>query len=546
MAALAVPEPGRAEAAPGPVPAASAARIEADVRFLADDLLEGRAAGTRGYDLAALYVATQYRQMGLEPAGDDGGYFERVPLLKGTLQREGSRFAITRAGKTTDFEFESQCLPGVNFFEGSADVTAPMVFVGQAVRAPELGHDDLAGVDVRGKIAVMLTNAPRQFPIDQRAFHSDSTGKRRELARLGAVGIITLDDPENEKKRPWVLDAPNWRQPVMRSLDAAGRPHDDFPEIRVRAVCSVAVADAFFAGSPHTAAEVYEMLEQGRLRSFDLAGTATLATRATLERIESHNVIGRLRGSDPRLAAEHVAFTAHLDHLGVGAPHGGDAIYNGAQDNAVGVATMLEAARQLADDAAKQKRSVLFVALTAEEMGLLGARQFVADPTVPLDSIVANVNMDMPLLIGDASDVVPIGLEHSTLEPVVRRAAAAAGLTLTPDPFPEEVIFIRSDQYEFVRAGIPAIYLLSGVKLRDGGDGVKGIAEFLAKRYHLPSDDVDQPIHWPGAARLAWLNHHIALEIANDPARPAWKTGDFFGERFGPAASTAAPAPPGR
>lgn len=544
LVALAAPPPGRADTAA--VPAASAARIEADVRFLADDLLEGRAAGTRGYDLAALYVAAQYRHMGLEPAGDGDSYFERVPLLKGTLQREGARFAITRDGRTTELEFETQCLPGVNFFEGSAEVTAPMVFVGQAVRAPELGHDDLAGVDLRGKIAVMLTNAPKRFPIDQRAFHSDSTEKRRELARLGAVGVLTLDDPKNEKKRPWALDAPNWRQPVMRALDAEGRPHDDFPELRVRAACSVAVAEALFSGSPHTAAEVYEMLEQGRLQSFDLAGTATLATRATLERIESHNVIGRLRGSDPKLAAEHVVFTAHLDHLGVGAPHGGDAIYNGAQDNAVGVATMLESARQLADDAARPKRSVLFVALTAEEVGLLGARQFVADPTVPLESIVANVNMDMPLLIGDVSDVVPIGLEHSTLEPVVRRAATAAGLTLTPDPFPEEVIFIRSDQYEFVRAGIPAIYLLSGVNSRDGGDGLKRMAEFLANRYHLPNDDLSQPIDWAVAARLARLNHNIALEIANEPARPAWKPGDFFGDRFGAAAAPVGPTAPVR
>jgi Zn-dependent M28 family amino/carboxypeptidase len=274
------------------------------------------------------------------------------------------------------------------------------------------------------------------------------------------------------------------------------------------------------------------MLEQGTLRSFDLAGTATLASRARLEPVESRNVIARLPGSDPKLAAEHVVFTAHLDHVGIGAPHAGDAIYNGAQDNAVGVATMLEAASMLAGGPARPKRSMLFIALTAEEKGLLGAFHFAAQPTVPAGSLVANVNMDMPLLLADVSDVIPIGIEHSTLESVARRAVAEAGLTLTPDPFPDEVVFVRSDQYAFVRQGVPAIYLLSGVSTRDGSDGAQLFRDFHAHRYHLPSDDIGQPIHWTGAARLAYVNYRIGLAIGNDPQRPAWKPGDFFGGKF--------------
>jgi hypothetical protein len=511
----------------------SAASIESDVRFLADDLLEGREAGTRGFDLAALYVATQYRRIGLQPAGEDGTFFQPVPMLRGVREREGARFAIVRDGIATEFAFESDFLPTVNYTAGAAEVTAPMVFVGQGVRAPELQHDDFAGVDLEGKIAVVLDDAPARFPIDQRAFHASITEKLRDLERLGAVGVIFLDDPVGEKKRPWARRARNWQRPGMRRLDAGGQPADDFPAVGVRVSAGVHVADAIFAGSPHTAAEVFAWLESGELRAFELAGVATLASRARLERVDSHNVVGRLPGRDARLAAEHVAFIAHLDHLGIGAAVDGDAIYNGAQDNAVGVATMLEAARLLAAHPERPKRSMLFVALTAEEKGLLGAFQFAAEPTVPRGSLVATINMDMPLPLGDASDVVAIGIEHSTLQAVAERAVAEAGLTMTQDPFADEVLFVRSDQYPFVREGVPAIVLLAGVKPRDGSDGVQRFREFLATRYHMPSDDLDHPIDWPGAAKLALLNFRIGLAIGNDPERPAWNPGDFFGRQFG-------------
>lgn len=526
-----------APAATAPSPdeiAQSTARIEADVRFLADDLLEGREAGTRGFDLAALYVASQYRLIGLEPGGEDGSFFQRVPMMRGIREREGTRFAITRDGRTQEFAFESEFLPEINFTAAAAAVTAPMVFVGQAVHAPELKHDDFAGVDVNGKIAVVLNNAPARFPTDQRAFHASPSEKLRELERRGAVGVIFLRDPVRDARRPWALDSPNWQRPAMRRIDAQGLPADNFPRLPVRVSASVDVAEAIFAGSPHTASEVFDTLESGELRAFDLVGEAMLATRARLDRIESRNVIGRLPGSAARLAAEHVVFTAHLDHLGLGAPHDGDSIYNGAQDNAVGVATMLESARLLATGRKAPKRSMLFIALTAEEKGLLGSYHFAAQPTVPRESLVANVNMDMPLLIGDVGDAVPIGIEHSTLEGVARRAVTDVGLALTPDPLPEEVGFVRSDQYPFVREGIPAIYLRSGIKLRDGSDGLAMVKEFFSRRYHLPNDDLNQPMHWPAAAQLAHVNYRIGLLIGNDPARPAWNPGNFFGETFGP------------
>jgi len=534
MVILAAASPaGAGDPQAGEARARSAARIEADVRFLADDQLEGREAGTRGFDLAALYVATQFRLVGLEPAGDSGTFFQAVPMVRGVREQEGARFAITRDGAPVEFAFESDFLPAVNYTAGAAEITAPMVFVGQGVRAPELQHDDFAGVDVKGKIVVLLDNAPARFPIDQRAFHASSTEKLRELARLGAAGAIFLDDPVSDKKRPWAFTARNWQRPGMRRIDADGQPADDFPAIAVRVSAGVHLADALFTGSPHTAAEVFAWLETGQLRAFDLAGEATLATRARLERVASHNVVGRLAGRDAQLSREHVAFIAHLDHLGIGAAVDGDVIYNGAQDNAVGVATLLEAARLLAANPERPKRSMLFLALTAEEKGLLGAFQFAAEPTVPRRSLVATINMDMPLPLSDASDVVAIGIEHSTLQSVAERAVEEAGLAMTPDPFADEVLFVRSDQYPFVRVGVPAIVLLAGVKPRDGSDGLQRFREFLAARYHQPNDDLNHPIHWLGAADLAMLNFRIGLAVGNDPERPAWNPGDFFGETFG-------------
>jgi len=394
-----------------PDSADAATRIEADVRYLADDLLEGRETGTRGYDLAAHYVASEFRKLGLKPVAS-ASYLQPVPLLRGQTLRDGARFAIERDGNSTDFIFEDDYVPQANFSEASSTITAPLVFVGQAVHAPELGHDDFEGVDVRDKIAVMFANAPSNFPIDERAFHASRVEKARLLEARGAIGVISLRDPKDEEKRPWALGAKNWASAGMRLRDAAGKPIEDFPGLRVRISMRASLAETLFVGAPHSAAEILTMLRENRLKSFDLPGTATLSQATETHPVESFNVVGRLAGSDAALAGEHVVLTAHLDHLGIGAPINGDSIYNGALDNALGVSVMLEAARAMVAAHAPPKRSVLFVAFTGEEKGLLGAFHFVAAPPVDKSSIVANVNMDMPVLLGALSDVVPIGMEH--------------------------------------------------------------------------------------------------------------------------------------
>jgi hypothetical protein len=534
VACSGAPEAPPAAATPAPAADDGARRIESDVAFLADDLLEGRAAGTRGYDLAARYVASRYRAIGLAPAGDDGSYFQKVPLLEARRVQEGARFSVQREGGNLDFAFQTDFLPGLNFNAGSHAVSAPLVFVGQAVHAPELGHDDFEGVDLTGKVAVYFSGAPSTFGNTQRAYHSSGLRKMSQLAERGAIGAIGIGNPVDEAKYPWARGARNWQMPGMRLVDTEGRPVDAFPEIRATASLGVDGARRLLEGAPMPVEEIFERREKGKLESFDLPGQVTLAGATTLARVDSVNVVAKIEGSDPALAGEHIAYSAHLDHIGIGAEVDGDGIYNGAFDNALGIAVMLQAATELQADAAKPRRSLLFVAVTAEERGLLGADYFAKFPTVPRESLVANINMDMPVFLTDVTDVVPIGVEHSTLEADVEAAAAQLGVGLTPDPKPEEVVFVRSDQYAFVRQGIPAVYLDAGIKARNPDiDALALYEDFLTGHYHQPSDETDLAIHYPSAAMLARLNAEIGRRVGNADARPAWKEGDFFGKTFG-------------
>lgn len=530
----------------------AARRIEADVRFLADDLLEGRETGTRGYDLAALYVAERFRSGGLQPAGDNGSYFQRVPLLKAIRAAEGARLAIKRDGKTVVLRFREEFLPSVNFNAPEHALEAPAVFVGQGVHAPDLKHDDFAGLDLTGKIAVLFGGAPATFDNDRRAFHSSLREKSRVLVERGAVGVVLLNSGQDEARAPWARTADNWNKPGMRLRGDDGKGLDTFPQLQAGAVVSAAAADALFAGSGKTAAQWFKAVQAGTARGFDLPGTLLLAGRTTIEPLDSRNVVARLPGSDTALGQEHVVYTAHLDHVGIGAAVNGDAIYNGALDNALGVSILLETARALRAGKDRPRRSVLFIALTGEEKGLLGSEWYALHPTVARASLVANINMDMPVLLAPSSDVVPIGIEHSSLRQLVQQAAKDIGVGLSPDPFPEEVVFVRSDQYSFIRAGIPAVYLDGGVvavkpadaKAAAGTPDAKtdpklAFRAFLRSCYHQPCDDVTQPIRYDDAARLARLNARIGTLVGNIAERPHWNDGDFFGQRFGDATTRA-------
>jgi Zn-dependent M28 family amino/carboxypeptidase len=528
---------GTREAVPAPT-LASPGAIEAHVRFLADDLLEGREAGTRGHELAARYAAAQFALLGLEPGGPDGSWYQKVPLLRGTRVLEGARFSVARGGRVERFAVLGEFLPSVNYDLRDAEVSAPLVFVGQAVRAPELGHDDLAGVDLKGKIAVYFGGAPERFGYVERAVSSSSREKAKALVAAGAVGTIYLSRPEDEAKYPWERAAARWARPGMRVQGPDGKAVDNFGELRASVSLSVAAARRLFEGAPLSYDEALAQVAAGTARPMPLPGVATLGVHSDREAVESRNVVARLPGADPALAAEHVVFTAHLDHIGVNAPDparpDADRINNGATDNALGTAILFEVARLMQRSTVRPRRSALFVLVTAEEKGLLGADYFAEFPTVPVGDLVADINMDMPVLLAPLTDVISFGAEHSTLGKVVAEAVRANGMTLSPDPLPEESVFVRSDQFAFVRRGIPSVYLDAGIVARDPAVDGKALLEgFLKEHYHQPSDEASLPIDYATAARLADVNLRIGMAVANDPQRPRWDAGSFLGKRYG-------------
>ncbi len=509
-------------------------RVQAHTTFLADDLLEGRATGERGFALAAAYVVAQFQRLGLAPAGDDAGYLQRVPLLESRPRLEASRLGQSSAAGETAFE------PGNDFFaapapgETAAEVTAEAVFVGYGVEAPAQGYDDFAGVDLRGKIAVLLPGAPATFPSEVRAHHASLVEKYSSLVRRGAVGVVTVITPFEESRYPWGMTLNAQRFPAMRRLDPAGAPVDAFPELRVRATVRRTSAGRLFAAAGRRAEEVFAAADRSEPQSGPLGTTLTLAAAADVRTLACTNVLGWLPGSDPALAAEPLVFTAHLDHVGIGAPVNGDAIYNGAMDNAIGIAALLEVAEQLAAGA-PPRRPVLFAALTAEEKGLLGAYHLAAHPPQRVTRFAANLNVDMPTFPAATRDVIAWGAEHSTLGPLTEAVARTRGFTVSPDPWPEETIFVRSDQYPFVRAGVPALYLGTGIKPLDPAVDLAGLTDRLFReRYHKPSDDLGQPIDWPSAGAFAALAAELARAIADDATPPAWRDGSFFGGLFGP------------
>ena len=514
----------------GPGDRVSAGRIMADITFLADDLLEGRAAGTRGYDLAARYVASQMAQIGLTP-GFDGGWFQQFPLLQSRVDQESSRLVLDGTALEPGEDF----LTGKNFFAEDSQVSAPVVLAGFGVQAPELGHDDYADLDVRGRIVAIFSGAPSTFPNDQRAFHSSRTRKSRIASELGAVGVINIRTRVDQERVAWERMQTGSAFPGMRWLDGDGRPRDAFAGLKGSVYLSDSARAGLFANVPLTEAQALDAAAAGTAPRLDLKIEAQIRTLSALSGARSANVGGLLPGSDPELRDEWMVVTAHLDHKGIGPEIDGDGIYNGAYDNASGVAFILEAARMIAQDEQAPARSVLFLAVGAEEVGLLGSDYFIHHPPVPVDRIVANANMDMAIMTFPVAEIVAFGAEHTTLGPVAAKAAEAAGFRMAPDPMPEEVIFIRSDQFSFVKQGVPAIYMDVGTGSSDPTiDGEAQVREFLTTHYHKPSDDLTRTFHADSMRRFVATNYSLIREIADAPERPRWRKSNFFGETFGP------------
>ena len=510
-------------------PAQSADRVRAHVEFLASDLLEGREPGSKGYDIAANYVASQFAQLGLKPAGQDGTYFQTVPLVAFRPADQGAYVVRTEDGAATPLVFGEDVLIGRNAGPRNHKVSAPLVFAGWGVVAPEKKHDDYKGLNVKGKIVVVLGGGPPGFQTEERAYYGNARTKREAAAKAGAVGVIFVATPKDEARRPFAEGKRTWQAWSMTWRGPGGAAYDAAPAAPGLGSVSVKGAAKLFAGAPKTFAEVAAVADsaKGAVPRFALATGLDVTLRAEVKTIQSANVAGLIEGSDPQLKDEVVVLSAHLDHIGITAPLNGDEINNGALDNAGGIATTLEVARAFRESGQAPKRSLLFLAVTAEEKGLLGAEYFARNPTVA-GTLVANVNLDMPILTYDFLDVVAFGAERSTLAPTVQRAAQRVGVTLSPDPMPEEGLFTRSDHFRFVEVGVPSTFLMTG--FQNGGEAK--FRGFLKDCYHKPCDDLSQGIDYAAGAKFARINYEIARELADAPARPQWNKGDFFGTRF--------------
>jgi hypothetical protein len=507
--------------------------IRADMRFLSDDLLEGRGIETQGYGVAARYMASQFEALGLQPAGS-AGYLQNVPLRSSRIDEAKATLTWVRAGVPEALTLRQDYIPSVDPLHSETSVEAPVVFVGYGVTAKDQHYDDYEGIDAKGKIVAYIFGAPN-FESSLRAHNSSGIVKRQNAVAHGAVGVILVDDPVLEKLYSFAKRVRDLETPEYYWLDSQGRPNDYFPDIRAAASLSMEASKKFFEGSAHSAEQVYGSLSAGKPMSFSLPLVAKIHSVSRLGDLVSPNVVAKLEGSDPALKSEYLVYTAHLDHLGIGAAVQGDKIYNGALDNASGSAILIETARAFSRMKPRPRRSILFVAVTAEESGLLGSDYFAHYPTVPASSLVANVNMDEDVMLWPLRDIVAFGAEHSSLGGVVERAAKRLNLSRSADPMPQEVVFIRSDQYSFVKQGIPAIYPIAGFKSSDPKIDPAAIFEkWEETRYHQPQDDMEQPgLDFDAAVHYAKFIFLCGYYVTQDPQRPRWNAGDFFGDLYG-------------
>jgi Zn-dependent M28 family amino/carboxypeptidase len=491
------------------------------VTVLAGDSMEGRETGSPGLRKAEAYVVDQLKKAGLEPAGTDG-YYQPVKFNSRQIVERDSSAALIRDGQAEPLTLGDEAYFNTHV-DLAPEVEAPLVFVGYGLSVPEEHYDDLAGLDVVGKVAVVLTGSPAEIPAAL-ASHYQSTGERwKAFRKAGVVGIIAIPNPS-------ALDIPWARMTLSRtrpSMDLADPQFHETEGEQLALTFNPEKAEKLFAGSGHTFKEIADLAKDRRpLPRFPLA--VSIKTKATVEKteVESANVIARLEGSDPRLRNEYGVLSAHIDHLGIGESIKGERIYHGAMDNASGDAVLLDVAAQLKKSTQKLRRSLLFVFVTGEEEGLLGSKYFAANPTVDVKSMVADINVDMFLPLVPLKLLTVYGLAESDLGDLVRSIAESSGLAVQVDPEPLRNVFIRSDQYNFIRHGIPALAM--DVAPKPGSPEQKIFKDWLTERYHAPSDDLNQPVDLSAAAAYEEVVRELMVSVANREQRPRWKAGSFF------------------
>ena len=493
----------------------------AHIQYLADDRLEGRGTGTAGFAKAAAYVTEQFEKAGLQPAGENG-YAQTVEFNVLELDEANSSLEITHDGKPVPFAFGEDGFLVTT--PNAAAVAAPAVFVGYGLSIPEQNYDDFSGLDLAGKIVVYVTGGPSSLPTEVKAHYQSSYERRKGLAAAGAIGAIVIPNPTAEEV-PWSRTAGARFSQRMELKDMGGAPAPKFS-----LVLNPEHADKLFEGSGHSFAEIRSLLGSAKpLPHFPLAITVRAKTAEKRSTAPSQNLAGVLPGSDRQ--DEYVVISAHLDHLGIGQPVNGDRIYNGAMDDASGIASLIEIARAMHDSQARPRRSILFLAVTAEEKGLLGSEYFASHQTVT-GTIVADINMDMYLPLFPLKYLEVQGLGESTLGDDITAVAKESGVIVQADKQPDHVRFIRSDQYSFIKRGVPSLAFKFG--WLPGTPEEKRFNDWYKDRYHGPADDTSQPVDKAAAAQFDAILAKLALRVADAETRPTWKSSSFF-RRFAKA-----------
>ena len=498
------------------------------VKVLADDNMEGRETGSAGLRRAEVYIVDQLKQAGIQPAGTDG-YYQAVKFQSRQIIERDSSLALVRNGKVEPLTLGEDAYLSTRI-DLAPEVEAPLVFVGYGLSIPEKNYDDLSGLDLNGKVAVILSGSPADIPGPLASHYQSAAERWKALRKAGAVGTITITNPAN-------MDVPWSRVSVNRALPSMALVGSEFNETegyKLAVVFNPAKADRLFEGSGHSFEELLNIAkDRKQLPRFPLTASIKAKARVEKKNLESANVVGTLSGSDPELKNEYVVLSAHIDHLGIGEPINGDRIYNGAMDNGSGSALLLDLVSSLKKSPEKLKRSILIVFVTGEEKGLLGSKYFTAHPTVDPKTMVADINTDMFLPIVPLKVLTVYGLAESDLGDTVREVARARGIDIQPDQMPERNIFIRSDQYNFIRHGIPALAI--GVGFTPGSPEQKIFKDWLTQRYHAPSDDVNQPVDLATAAGYEEVIRGLTISVAENPHRPQWKQDSFF-RRYAEAA----------
>src|SRR5271166_2749121 len=492
------------------------------VKVLADDSLEGRDTGSEGLRKAQEYAVEQFEKAGLLAAGTNV-FYQPVPFTQFEVDEAKSSLTLVGDGRTTKLSFADDAFLSARFTRVSKQLSAPLVFIGYGLKIPEKNLDELAGLDVKGKIVVYIAGSPSDIPTAL-ASHYQTAGERwKSLRAAGAIGVVSILNPAS-MDIPWSRIALNRNHPAM---DLVGAEFDETPGLKVGVIFNPAAAESLFAGSGHTFTEIAALAKDRKpLPHFALTTTLKADGKVLTTKVESANLVGKLPGTNPALKDQFVVLSAHIDHIGIGAPINGDKIYNGAMDDGSGSALVMDIAASLKTYPEKLGRSIIFLLVTAEEKGLLGSKYFAAHPTVPAKSIVADINVDMFLPIVPLKILKIEGIEESDLGMNAAKIAQSMGIKPIADPEPLRNAFIRSDQYSFIKKGVPAVKVDVGFEL--GTPEQKIFKDWLTNRYHAPSDDINQPVDLQAAALYEEFTRRLLIETADESARPQWKLDSFF------------------